>query len=90
MYCIFVAEQFDDGSFNKAQIMNAAFKEITTNYKRYGHPQEGSRKFDCFVFHDVDMLVENDHNVYMCEDDPKHMSPCKIFLVMILLFKLVN
>jgi len=81
MYCIFVAEQFDDGSFNKAQIMNAAFKEITTNFRKYGHPEDvdsmtgGRRGFDCFVFHDVDMLVENDKNIYMCEDDPKHMSP---------------
>lgn len=80
MYCIFVAEQYDNGSFNKAQIMNSAFKEITTNYNAYGHPADvdkhGRRRpFDCFVFHDVDMLMENDHNLYMCEKFPKHLSP---------------
>ena len=88
MYCIFVAEQYDNGSFNKAQIMNSAFKEITTNYNAYGHPADvdkhGRRRpFDCFVFHDVDMLMENDHNLYMCEKFPKHLSPCEFVVVVV-------
>jgi len=80
LYCIFVAEQYDNRSFNKAQIMNAAFEEITSNYKTYGHPldldhQKTLQPFDCFVFHDVDMLMENDHNLYMCQENPVHLSP---------------
>ena len=32
--------------------------------------------FDCFVFHDVDMIPENDYNVYECEQHgPRHLSP---------------
>lgn len=65
-YCIFVAEQFDNGSFNKARIMNAAFKEIVENHRL---------KFDCVIFHDVDMLVEDDRNLYQCGEMPKHLSP---------------
>ena len=60
--------------------MNAAFEEITSNYKTYGHPldldhQKTLQPFDCFVFHDVDMLMENDHNLYMCQENPVHLSP---------------
>jgi len=69
-YCIFVAEQYDDGVFNKARIMNAAFVYITKLYD-----------FDCFIFHDVDMLLENDLNVYRCGKFPKHLSPGKLCFV---------
>lgn len=30
--------------------------------------------FDCFVFHDVDLLPENDKNLYGCGIVPKHLS----------------
>lgn len=73
MYCIFVAEQFDDGSFNKARVMNAVFNEISNNW--HSHQDKSARPFDCFVFHDVDMLPENDFNLYLCEKMPKHLSP---------------
>lgn len=32
------------------------------------------RDFDCFVFHDVDLMPENDKNLYTCPDQPRHMS----------------
>ena len=28
--------------------------------------------FDCVVFHDVDMLTEDDRNFYTCADQPRH------------------
>jgi hypothetical protein len=32
--------------------------------------------FDCFIFHDVDMIPENDYNVYECDrHGPRHLSP---------------
>ncbi len=31
--------------------------------------------FDCFIFHDVDLIPENDHNIYECYSDPRHLSP---------------
>ena len=30
--------------------------------------------FDCFVFHDVDLLPEDDRMLYWCHDLPKHLS----------------
>jgi hypothetical protein len=31
--------------------------------------------YRCFVFSDVDMLPENDKNIYGCPEQPRHMSP---------------
>lgn len=30
--------------------------------------------FQCFVFHDVDLLPEDDRNTYSCPEQPRHMS----------------
>ncbi|CAK8694898.1 unnamed protein product [Clavelina lepadiformis] len=63
-YCVYVAEQLDEGQFNKAMLMNAAFQEVM------------KRDFyDCIIFHDVDMIPENDKNLYMCGEQPRHLSP---------------
>lgn len=32
-------------------------------------------KWDCFIFHDVDMIPENDLNLYRCRENPQHLSP---------------
>lgn len=32
------------------------------------------RDFDCFIFHDVDLLPEDDRNLYTCPEQPRHMS----------------
>lgn len=34
----------------------------------------GMREFDCFIFHDVDLLPEDDRNLYTCPHQPRHMS----------------
>jgi len=43
--------------------MNIAFVEAL---KQYG--------FQCFVFHDVDLVPEDDRNMYSCPIQPRHMS----------------
>lgn len=30
--------------------------------------------FQCFVFHDVDLIPEDDRNLYSCPSAPRHMS----------------
>lgn len=51
-------------TFNKGILFNAAFHEILE-----------SNAFDCLIFHDVDLIPENDRNMYTCENYPRHMSP---------------
>ncbi|KAL4132853.1 hypothetical protein QTP88_009935 [Uroleucon formosanum] len=62
-YTIFIIEQFDNGLFNRAMLMNVGFTEALKLHD-----------FDCFFFHDVDLIPENDRNIYSCPDQPRHMS----------------
>ncbi len=49
--------------FNKALIMNAAFEEV-----------KKMARFDCYIFHDVDLLPEDDRNLYVCTQQPRHVA----------------
>uniref|UniRef100_A0A1B6HUM2 Beta-1,4-N-acetylgalactosaminyltransferase n=1 Tax=Homalodisca liturata TaxID=320908 RepID=A0A1B6HUM2_9HEMI len=62
-YGIFVIEQAGDGPFNRAMLFNVGFLEALK-----------LREFDCFIFHDVDLLPEDDRNFYTCPEQPRHMS----------------
>nr|VZI41573.1 unnamed protein product [Spirometra erinaceieuropaei] len=62
-YSIFVIEQIAPHTFNRAALFNIGFLEAS---KR--------ADFGCFMFHDVDLLPEDDRNMYACEDQPLHMS----------------
>ena len=56
-YQVFVVEQSDKLPFNRAALMNVGFIEASK-----------ISKFDCFVFHDVDMVPETDHALYKCPE----------------------
>ena len=58
-----ICVQADYNFFNKALLMNSAFLE--SSY--FG-------EFNCFIFHDVDMLPENGNLNYQCQDVPLHLS----------------
>lgn len=62
-YGIFIVEQSADGSFNRAKLFNVGFVEALKLYE-----------WDCFIFHDVDLLPMDDRNLYTCPDQPRHMS----------------
>ncbi|GAB0091066.1 beta-1,4-N-acetylgalactosaminyltransferase bre-4 [Sergentomyia squamirostris] len=62
-YGIFVVEQTEGNLFNRAALMNVGFKEALK-----------MSKWDCFIFHDVDLLPMDDRNLYVCPDQPRHMS----------------
>lgn len=47
--------------------MNIAYDKIKHDY--------GNNTFNCFIFHDVDLLPENDGNFYRCGQNPTHLSP---------------
>lgn len=62
-YGIFLIEQVADGLFNRAALMNVGFVEALK-----------LSDWDCFIFHDIDLLPMDDRNLYTCPDQPRHMS----------------
>lgn len=62
-YTIFIIEQEGNGPFNRAMLMNIGFTEASK-----------INDFHCFIFHDVDLLPEDDRNLYTCPEQPRHMS----------------
>ncbi|XP_072231381.1 beta-1,4-galactosyltransferase 4 [Leuresthes tenuis] len=61
-YAIYVIQQAGDATFNRAKLLNIGYLEAL---KDYG--------WECFIFHDVDLVPENDHNLYVCDKQPKHL-----------------
>lgn len=61
-YAVYVIQQAGDSTFNRAKLLNIGYLEAL---KDYG--------WDCFIFHDVDLVPENDHNLYVCDKQPKHL-----------------
>jgi hypothetical protein len=62
-YRIYVAEQAGNETFNKGVLMNAGVREALKD-----------ADFHCFIFHDVDLIPEDDRNLYTCPISPRHMS----------------
>lgn len=62
-YGIFLIEQVAEGLFNRAALMNVGFVE-----------SQKLADWDCFIFHDIDLLPMDDRNLYKCPDQPRHMS----------------
>ena len=64
-YGIYLIEPIQNITFNRGLLMNIGFLEslkLTSN------------KWDCFVFHDVDLIPEDERNIYSCPELPRHMS----------------
>jgi len=49
--------------FNRAMLMNIGAAEALRQ-----------DAFQCFIFHDVDLIPEDDRNIYSCPEQPRHMS----------------
>ncbi|XP_037281124.2 uncharacterized protein LOC119174357 [Rhipicephalus microplus] len=62
-YRIYVVEQYGNDTFNKGVLMNAGVREAFRD-----------ADYHCFVFHDVDLIPEDDRNMYSCPPSPRHMS----------------
>ncbi|XP_040360137.2 beta-1,4-N-acetylgalactosaminyltransferase bre-4 [Ixodes scapularis] len=60
-YGIFVIEQEGNGKFNRAKLLNVGYLETQGLY-------------DCYILHDVDLIPEDDRNLYTCPEQPRHMS----------------
>ena len=53
----------DSHKFNRGTLLNVGFVEAMKDFA-----------WDCFIFHDVDLLPEDDRNLYTCPIQPRHMS----------------
>ncbi|XP_072887095.1 beta-1,4-galactosyltransferase 3-like isoform X2 [Hemitrygon akajei] len=63
-YGLYVIHQAGNETFNRAKLLNVGVKEAMKD-----------EDWDCLFLHDVDLIPENDHNIYTCDPDhPKHVS----------------
>ncbi|XP_042313386.1 beta-1,4-galactosyltransferase 4 [Sceloporus undulatus] len=61
-YGIYVIHQAGNAKFNRAKLLNVGYLEALKE-----------ENWDCFIFHDVDLVPENDFNIYKCGSQPKHL-----------------
>ncbi|XP_028582356.2 beta-1,4-galactosyltransferase 4 [Podarcis muralis] len=61
-YGIYIIHQAGSAKFNRAKLLNVGYLEALKE-----------ENWDCFIFHDVDLVPENDFNIYMCGSQPKHL-----------------
>lgn len=56
--------QAGHGTFNRAKLLNVGVREALRD-----------EEWDCLFLHDVDLLPENDHNLYVCDPrGPRHVA----------------
>ncbi|XP_049591146.1 beta-1,4-galactosyltransferase 3-like isoform X1 [Syngnathus scovelli] len=61
---IWAVFQWGDGTFNKGKLLNAGVREVLRD-----------EDWSCIVIHDVDLLAENDRNLYTCDKcNPTHLA----------------
>ncbi|KAK0687802.1 B4GT3 galactosyltransferase, partial [Pygoscelis papua] len=63
-YSIYLIQQVGSGTFNRAKLLNVGVREALKD-----------EDWDCLLLHDVDLVPENDYNLYVCDEYyPKHMA----------------
>ncbi|XP_040200053.1 beta-1,4-galactosyltransferase 1-like [Rana temporaria] len=62
-YGVYVVEQIEKSTFNRAKLMNVGFAEASKDYD-----------YDCFIFSDVDIIPMDERNLYRCSQNPRHMA----------------
>ncbi|XP_048469897.1 beta-1,4-galactosyltransferase 2-like [Rhincodon typus] len=55
--------QAGENTFNRAKLLNIGFVEASKE-----------KDYDCFIFSDVDIVPENDRNLYRCSQNPRHLA----------------
>ena len=67
---IYIIEQVQETVFNRAKLINAGYELAKKDADKNG------LKWDCYTFHDVDLILENDNMLYRCEKDgnPRHLT----------------
>ncbi|XP_075138240.1 beta-1,4-galactosyltransferase 1-like [Leptodactylus fuscus] len=60
---VYVIEQIENTTFNRAKLMNVGFSEAIKDYD-----------YNCFIFSDVDIIPMDYRNLYRCSKNPRHMA----------------
>ena len=64
-YTVFIMQQAGSGIFNKARLLNAGVQQALLQ----------DPEFNCFIFHDVDLLIKDERNFYFCDPNvARHIS----------------
>ncbi|KAH6920132.1 hypothetical protein HPB50_028879 [Hyalomma asiaticum] len=58
-------QELDYGIYIIEQLLNVGYEVSKTMHD-----------YNCFIFHDVDLIPENDQSVYACQENPYHISRC--------------
>jgi beta-1,4-galactosyltransferase 1 len=65
-YTIFVVEQAGNDTYNKGALFNIGYLEAQ---------RMSGRSLECMILHDVDLLPEDDHILYLCDNQSaSHLS----------------
>ncbi|NP_001088777.1 beta-1,4-galactosyltransferase 3-like 1 L homeolog [Xenopus laevis] len=63
-YALFIVHQAGNSTFNRAKLLNIGVREALK-----------LDEWDCLILHDVDLVPENDYNLYICDEEyPKHLA----------------
>ncbi|KPP58488.1 hypothetical protein Z043_123681, partial [Scleropages formosus] len=62
-YGVYVINQDGELTFNRAKLFNIGYVEALKDYD-----------YECFIFSDVDLIPMDDHNIYKCSSQPRHLS----------------
>merc|ERR1719458_1357265 len=60
---IYIVNQTDDHPFNRGMLINVGFREAEKDFP-----------WSCVIFHDVDLLPQNETNTYRCSKNPLMMA----------------
>ena len=76
---MYVVEQDGKTPFNRAMLMNvgaaeAVKQQVFIFLVLWFFLLYSVQDYQCFIFHDVDLLPEDDRNLYTCPIQPRHMS----------------
>lgn len=69
-YGIYLIEPEKKLVFNRGLLMNAGFLEALKDGRGLNGAKKNELYWDCFIFHDVDMIPEDTRVFYTC--DPKY------------------
>ena len=64
-YGVYLIEPEEKNAFNRGLLFNIGFLEAN---------KDSNDSWQCYALHDVDLISEDDRTLYICPDNPSHLS----------------